>query len=561
MASDIVGDGPCPQCREAGGDRTGNHLIHFSNGNKYCPKCEYKELSGEPDEEESMYKTIDIDSLEAGDYRGITAYFMGLYGYKVLYNTSNREVEAVYYPIHVNGQHTGWKIRNVEDKSFSVTGTGKGADLTGMQVSGGKRLCIIVEGENDAAAAKQMMADGTNWYDNRARDWTVVSVPFGSNSKINKYSHEWLTGFDSIIIATDMDEAGEELAHTINTMFKQGVCKRAVLPLKDAHECLTNDLAPDFVNAIQNPRAMVASGIIMGDDYFSEVLAAYRANADGGTPYPPAFSTLNELIYGQRYGEVDLYTSGSGMGKTQFLREVMHFTANDHDERIGVLALEEPVSDTLIGQMSITDNRPLHLPEVKQGVSDEELEKIYNDTSMQNYVLFNHFGSLREDSLIDKLRYMIVAMGCRKIILDHISIVVSEYAADTDERKAIDQLMTRLKMLTQEHDVWIGIVSHLRKTSSGPSFEEGAIPSLDDLRGSGSLKQLSNGVIALSRNQQDPDILRRNTTQITVLKNRFCGRTGPAGRVWYDPDTGRMVESLMTDEEYHSKSSALEMKL
>ena len=44
MGSKIIGDEPCPQCRENGGDSTGNHLILFSNGNKYCNRCNYKEI-------------------------------------------------------------------------------------------------------------------------------------------------------------------------------------------------------------------------------------------------------------------------------------------------------------------------------------------------------------------------------------------------------------------------------------------------------------------------------------------------------------------------------------
>ena len=198
----------------------------------------------------------------------------------------------------------------------------------------------------------------------------------------------------------------------------------------------------------------------------------------------------------------------------------------------------------MIKQLSITDNRPLHLPEVKATVSDDDLRSIYDKTATHNLVLYDHFGGLSEDTLTGKIRYMAVALGCQYIMLDHISIVISDFAAEGDERRMIDQLMTHLARLAKELDIWIGVISHLRKTSSGPSFEEGAVPSLDDLRGSGSLKQLSFQVIALSRNQQDPCPIKRNTTLATVLKNRFCGRTGPAGRVYYDGDTGRMVESL-----------------
>ena len=32
----------CPKCREAGGDRSGDNMIVFPEGNTYCHKCGHK---------------------------------------------------------------------------------------------------------------------------------------------------------------------------------------------------------------------------------------------------------------------------------------------------------------------------------------------------------------------------------------------------------------------------------------------------------------------------------------------------------------------------------------
>ena len=50
-------------------------------------------------------------------------------------------------------------------------------------------------------------------------------------------------------------------------------------------------------------------------------------------------------------------------------------------------------------------------------------------------------------------------------------------------------------------------------------------------------------VIGLERDGQHDDIKVRNTTTIRVLKNRFSGLTGPACYLYYDKDTGRMLET------------------
>ena len=82
----------------------------------------------------------------------------------------------------------------------------------------------------------------------------------------------------------------------------------------------------------------------------------------------------------------------------------------------------------------------------------------------------------------------------------------------------------------EETGAGIVVVSHLRKgdTKSTP-FEQGGIISLDDLRGSGSLKQLPDTVLALERNQQADKENSRNVLKIRVLKCRFTGNTGLAG--------------------------------
>jgi len=110
-----------------------------------------------------------------------------------------------------------------------------------------------------------------------------------------------------------------------------------------------------------------------------------------------------------------------------------------------------------------------------------------------------------------------------------------------DERKAIDEVMTKLRTLVQETDIALIIVSHLRRPD-GKGHEEGAVTSLSQLRGSGSIAQLSDMVLGLERDSQNEDVAIRNTTSLRVLKNRFVGMTGPACYLYWDKDTGRLNE-------------------
>jgi twinkle protein len=137
-------------------------------------------------------------------------------------------------------------------------------------------------------------------------------------------------------------------------------------------------------------------------------------------------------------------------------------------------------------------------------------------------------------------------MDCKIIFLDHISIIVSAQS-NGDERKAIDELMTKLRMLVQETGIVLFAVSHLKR-SEGKGHEEGAATSLGQLRGSQSIAQLSDMVLGLERHAQADDEKTRNTTQVRVLKNRFAGVTGKACNLLYTHSDGRMRETYEEDE-------------
>ena len=557
--SKIIGDTVCPRCRENGGDKKGDHLILFENGGAFCNRCSYSVNPGgdaaEPAQANAPNNRItleDIQELEpmAVESRGLSAKYMELYGHRVAVSQTDRTPTHICYPRYIEGTLSGWKIKDLATKQYFSVGDSKGCDLSGMEVDGGKKLCIVTEGEDDAVAVKQML--GT-----KDKNYTVVSLPNGATSRLNEYSANYLASFESVAIATDMDKEGDKAADKLVDLLPAGICKRILLPAKDGNQCLLEGLTDEFFTAFYAAKKITPDGVVLGENTWDNFITDYRREASGGIEYPEGWDELNEMVYGVRLSELDTYTSGSGMGKTQLLREMMYNLAINHGKRTGVLSLEEPLSDTVMGQMGIAANKPLHLPEIRAAISDEELQGYWQQTfGTGKYVAYDHFGSLGQDTLISKIRYMAAGVGCQYIVLDHLSIVVSETAQQGDERKAIDEIMTKLKRLTQELNIWIGLVVHLRKAGGTP-FELGAVPSVDDLRGSGGIKQLSNQVIALSRNQQHPDLQIRNTSQITVLKSRFTGRTGPANLLQYDQDTGRMRRSMLDYNQYHEHDKAL----
>jgi twinkle protein len=224
------------------------------------------------------------------------------------------------------------------------------------------------------------------------------------------------------------------------------------------------------------------------------------------------------------------------------MRELMHHVLNNTEENIGVISLEENVRSTIFHLMSVEANARLYIREVRDQFSMNDLRKWQELTvGTRRFFAFDHFGSMKTDEILSRVRYMIKALDCRWIFLDHLSILVSGLEGD-DERRNIDNLMTKLRSIVEETNVAMLLVSHLRRAQGDSGHENGREVSLSHLRGSQSIAQLSDAVVAMERDQQSDDPNIANTTTIRVLKNRYSGDTGVASHLFFNKDTGRLTE-------------------
>ena len=306
------------------------------------------------------------------------------------------------------------------------------------------------------------------------------------------------------------------------------------LTLHDPSDYLKENKHKEFTERWFSAERYTPANIVRGED-LRERLQNQQIPESLTLPW----MKLQELTYGIRRGEMWTITSGTGMGKTQVLRELSYHIQQHTEDNIGLLFLEDPLEDAARGLMSISAGKPLHLPTTE--FTQDEWDAAFMDTlGTSRYVFFDSFGSNDIDTIITTIRYMHFACDCKYILLDHISILVSDQSAG-DERKALDEIATKLRTLTVELDIWLGMVCHSRRPTGKP-HEEGGQTSISELRGTAGIGQLSNMVLGLERNGQEPDLYKRNVTLIRVLKNRFSGLTGPTSYLYYDKETGRLTE-------------------
>lgn len=525
--SHFVRHEPCPKCGSK------DNLARYSDGHAVCftGGCDhYERADGQVIESKPQaYRKLEMNGVVASiPDRRISEATCKKFGVTVEYDTEGK-ISKHHYPYFDKdtGAQVGAKTRIVDNKSFYASGEFNNVGLFGQQAfKGGGKYITVVEGEADALAVSEMF-DGK---------WAVVSIRSGASGAVKdiKQNLEWLETFENVVICFDSDKAGQEASRAVLDLFTPNKAKNVQLSAKDAGEMLKERNIQGFIKEWWNAKTYQPDGIIAGLDTWESIVAQEEVKS---IPYP--WQCLNDLTYGFRERELVTITSGSGMGKSQIVRELEHYLLGATDDNIGILALEEDIPKTALGIMSIEANQTLHLSRE----FDRDTKKIFWDKTLGTgrIFMFDHWGSTNEDNLLSRIRYMAKGLDCKWIILDHLSIVVSDQEVN-DERKAIDSIMTKLRQLVQETGVGLFLVSHLRRPS-GKAHEDGGQISLAELRGSASIAQLSDMVIGLERDQQNADPTIRNTTTVRVLKNRFAGLTGPACYLYYDKDTGRMIET------------------
>ena len=530
---------PCPLCSSS------DAVSVNADNSAYCFSCqEYiREYDMELQPTSSSNNEYEVkDYMKESNYaeivdRGISEQTCRKFGVTVKMDNMGT-ITNHYYPYHdTQGAKIATKTRYTKLKEFSIQGNTKNSGLFGEHLFSKNKYCIITEGELDCLSAYQMMLKG-NYHT------PVVSIKNGISSAVKdiKTSLEWLeNNFDNVIINFDNDEQGRVGAMKVAELFSPGKCKVMHLPegFKDASDCLTKNKIQIYNKTFWDAKVFAPDGIINANTLLDDVLKPITKSF---VQYP--FEGLNKITYGLRPSELVTFTAGSGLGKTQVMREVVHHIIKSTEDNIGLLMLEETPVITSKGLMSVEANQRLHLPDVH--VSKEEMKTYFDATVGTGRVfMFDHFGSNSIDNIVSRVRFLAKGLDCKYVVIDHISIIVSDQQHG-DERRALDEIMTRLRTLVQETGVSMIVVSHLRRPD-GKGHEEGAATSLSQLRGSASIGQLSDMVIGLERDAQndDPDI--RNTTRIRVLKNRFSGITGPCCDLRYDIDTGRLTEVKSDD--------------
>lgn len=518
--SQFIRHDTCPKCGR-------KEKLGVFDDNEHCfhPNCGYHKNYGDNTETPKKKVTAKVEKpLKFGlpedpptsKFRGLD--ISTLQKYKITVAPESSKLEAIFPRFDLDGNHVFNQLRS-KDKQFRTEGSMQTGTLFGQNLfpPGGKSI-TVTEGYYDSPSAFQLTGS-------RYPNVGVMSASTAKKECVDNF--EYLDSFEKIVLNFDNDEPGKKAAKEVAQLFSPG--KVYILHLrerKDANEYLTDGLHKEYVNEWFRAPVFLPDGLLIGSDpALLDDIVNYKE--PHSIPYP--WTGLNKATYGLRLGELTLFTADTGVGKTTFMKEIEYQLLQDKELQdrgygVGFLHLEEPKRETALGLMSIHKNKPYHLPDTEK--TKEELVEAYNEVvNTDRVVIWDHFGSNDIDVVLSKIRHM-AALGCRYIVVDHLTIIVSDQSGD--ERKQLDEISTKIKTLTLNLQICCICVIHINRQGM--------------VRGSAGPEQVSNNVIRLERDKKETDDWRRNVTKLIVEKCRLSGRTGPAAWVFYNPMTGRLEE-------------------
>ena len=485
---------------------------NYDDGHGYCFACSkyFPKEKGEFNTELQIYEQNTFEYLS---WRGVNKETFAFYDVKTKVDGEGKPQSIGFrYP------NDSFKVRQFSEKSFSTKGDIAKAGLFGRNkfAAGSHKYVTITEGELDALSAYQVLRSPT------------VSVRSSTTARADAaIDRSWLNSFERIYLCFDADEPGRAAAAQVASLFDYNKVYDVRLPgmgRKDANDFVANGEGDALRNIWWNAKKFLPDCIISSlADFAKELITPPK----WGVSYP--FPTWTRMTYGMRTGETVLLTAQEGVGKTEVCHTILHHLLKETKDAVGAIFLEESKQRLLQAIAGIELKLPVHLPDCNVK-SSEVIDALNSVVSTDDRLhVYSHFDTDDAEAILDTIRFLVAARGCRWIVFDLISLAVASTRGEREEQ-ALSYLSGRLSLLAKELDFGLLLVSHVND--------------YNQTRGSRMIGKNCHIRIDLTRDVTAFDDRLRRTIVSTFSKNRPAHQTGPGGNLLFDTTTCTLTEDF-----------------
>jgi twinkle protein len=410
----------------------------------------------------------------------------------------SKEVNTIQFNYFINDQLINTKYRDGR-KNFKLV---KGAEKVFYNINNivGHDWCVIVEGEMDALSLYDVGI--TN----------VVSVPNGAT--LNRLNLDYLDNCieyfedkQKIILATDSDEAGQNLQQELIRRFGAEVCWMADFGIhKDANDMLMADGRNAVIDAIHNAKAVPLENVVTVNDINDELEEFIHEG------FKPGFQVgLDNFdsIFSTYTGQFITVTGVPSSGKSDFVDRM----AVGYQMKYGwKTAFASPENKpTFLHAHKLIRKIGGWMPK-QEDLGSSKWKDCWNVVNDNFYFIESERYDL--DTVLKKGAELVKRKGIKCLVIDPFNKVKMKGAADMSITDATMEYLARIETFAKKYDVLVVIVAHptkMYKKDDGTMDE----PTMYNIKGGGEWYDASYHGLLVHRNYAN------NTVKVKVLKVKF----------------------------------------
>lgn len=405
---------------------------------------------------------------------------------------------------------------------------------------------LICEGEPDCLSAIE--AGFTN----------TVSVPLGSgNFHWIEENWDWLEQFDSIIVCSDNDEAGQKMQKEV--VYRLGSWRTKVVEvppifeaengkkysINDLNEALYYLGKEKVLEIILNAKDSPVPGVID----FSDIQDVDLDQIDGITT---GIRPLDRYLMKLFQGTLNIITGINGAGKSSFINQII-CQSLEQDKNVFLFSGELPnfqtknwLNSVLAGQRHIEER---HWQDATYYKVSPEAKREIDEFYRGRLYIYEDGRSNRMTDLLKTMEDSVRKYGTKLLILDNLTAINLECSDDNKYNKQ-SELIMNLIAFAVKFNVIVLLVVHPHKIDTMRRLNK------MDVQGISAIIDLAHRIISLYRvsdkdKQGEPKLNGsgwrvkpiKEDVLIDILKDRMLGYEGRSVGVYYDQPSRRFFTS------------------
>lgn len=443
------------------------------------------------------------------------------------------------YPYKLNTKIVNYKYRTL-DKDFRQEANSRRTLFNVDAIKDSKQI-IFVEGEMDVLALYECGIKN------------VVSLPDGAGKVARfkeddkrfdalKESAELLSKATEVIIAVDMDEAGQALTQELAHRFGKDRCSLVNWggDCKDANDALVLQGKEYTIKQINNATPYPIDGLYKAEEYKSQLLDLYYGKEEKALT--TGYQNLDS-IYKLMTGTFTVITGIPNHGKSNFLDQVLINATKIHKWKFAIFSPEHSTPRHIARLTEKYTEKPFH-DGITNRMNRDEVEESLNHINEHFIFLESREERPTIQWVLEKARVACIRNGIKGIVIDpYNELDVSERGGKRED-EYIRDIISKCKRFARTHNICVWVVAHpakLQRQGDG-SYP---VPSMYDISGAAHWNNMADIGLVVHRNFED------NTTSVHAKKVREQGLYGEIGEALFTFDIETRVYKPKESMDYY----------